>query len=404
MKIFKGVSALLVTIAVSCSTESISPYNTNRIPTIDSLEFIGGGDVVEVKDTVTVYCRATDLDGDRLAYFWVSDSGSIIDKTNDTLRWVAANTPMYYQIYVYVSDHYSSASDSFIVNVQPEGALNTPPVIEELRLDRDTIRTAGVVNITCRATDVDDDSLIYIWTCTGGRFVGSGVSLRWVAPGFVGLYTIRLDVADGNDFATDSAHVFVAPDTTVLYAADFTGDQVTGRWVVSGLLSGLGENEGAASITWDSENKAMAVSARSNYGTYGFKLNGNTFGEGTFRCKVTVDGAAYSRIALLPKFIDQRNYILIGISPFQQGWSVVRCINGVTSFLAEGWDTFPTDAPIEFIYREANGRGEAIVGGRMLWAGAVVQPFNTPVPMGLALYASGEAPPALFDDFRVSIP
>jgi len=101
--------------------------------------------------------------------------------------------------------------------------------------------------------------------------------------------------------------------------------------------------------------------------------------------------------------IDRNNYLIIGISPFQQSWQVIRCVNGTTSFLGEGWDPFPVDQPLQFVYSEANGRAAASVAGRQLWSGSV-GPFTSPTPMGVALYGVGQAPPALYDDFRVTIP
>jgi len=373
-------------------------------PVIDSLKSGSPGDTIEVGNVMTLMCYASDPDTDLISYRWEAAGGRFSPDSTAITHWSPPSQTIPHQILVHVTDAYHKTTASIDVFVVPQNSLNNPPVITSLSVNRDSVTTGGVVRVSCVAYDPDGDRLTYIWSSSGGIFNGSGAEAQWVAPGIVGAYKLRVDVADGFHFVTDTTFVEVVPDTTFLYQANFATNQVTGRWAEAGLLAGLGTNEGSSRVVWDSTGQTMAVTARSNYGTYGFKLNGTTFGEGTFRMIVRSTGTQYSQVAFVPKFIDNRNYIIFGINPIGASWLVIRCVDGVTQYLGQGWDTFPTDQIIEFVYRESGGHAIATVAGRQLWAGAVLAPFNIPVPMGVALSGVGDIPAAKFDDFRVTIP
>ncbi|MCX6002312.1 MAG: hypothetical protein NTY79_07260 [Chloroflexi bacterium] len=52
--------------------------------------------------------------------------------------------------------------------------------------------------MVCLATDPDNDQLTYIWKATGGKIIGNGPNIQWIAAGDPGTYTITCEVADGN--------------------------------------------------------------------------------------------------------------------------------------------------------------------------------------------------------------
>jgi hypothetical protein len=69
------------------------------------------------------------------------------------------------------------------------------------------------VQLTANATDVDNDTLLYTWSVTGGRLTGEGRSVTWDLSGVAnGSYTATVEVNDGNPghTANGSASVTVA--------------------------------------------------------------------------------------------------------------------------------------------------------------------------------------------------
>lgn len=69
------------------------------------------------------------------------------------------------------------------------------------------------VQLTANATDVDNDTLLYTWSVTGGRLTGEGRAVTWDLSGVAnGSYTATVEVNDGNPghTANGSASVTVA--------------------------------------------------------------------------------------------------------------------------------------------------------------------------------------------------
>lgn len=389
---------------LGCGTESMSPAYSNNPPEILFISVLPG-DSVEVNDTLGFECDASDPDNDPLKFRWFSEGGQLLGDTTLTPRWVSPNRPGNYVIFLTVSDPFDDTTGSYEVVVLTRGATNRAPQIVRMTAEPDTVTPGDGLDAVVQATDAEGDALTYIWTSSAGTFFPeSGPQVRWFAPQELGNYYLKATVIDGHHSTSDSITVTVVPDTTVLFSADFTTDQVTGQWSSVGLLGGLGDNEGIHSVAWDSLTRTMAVTSKTNYGTYGFRLVERNFGEGTFTVSVQVPNAQYGRIAFVPKLIDPNNYLIIGINPFQGAWQVLRCVAGATLYLGEGWETFQLDQPLLFRYVEANRRGTALLNGRTLWQGAIAAPFDHEVPLGVALYGLNDSAPALFDNLRVTMP
>ena len=107
-----------------------------------------------------------------------------------------------------------STTGNVIINV-PEKP-NNPPVITALKFARQghlpiTIKLSDVqqnkipeliikrfetADISCLASDPDNDELDYAWMTTGGKLIGNGASVQWIAAGEPGNYTISVVVSD----------------------------------------------------------------------------------------------------------------------------------------------------------------------------------------------------------------
>ena len=92
-------------------------------------------------------------------------------------------------------------------------AANEAPVITSLTANPVSVVPGETSNITCVASDPDDDTLTYSWTVTGGTISGVGSTVTWIAPSVAGTFTISVTVDDGEggtDTGTVSVPVVVA--------------------------------------------------------------------------------------------------------------------------------------------------------------------------------------------------
>jgi hypothetical protein len=54
----------------------------------------------------------------------------------------------------------------------------------------------GTIQVTCTASDPDDDDLSYGWSADGGNISGTGKTVNWTAPEEVSIYDITVLVTD----------------------------------------------------------------------------------------------------------------------------------------------------------------------------------------------------------------
>ena len=74
---------------------------------------------------------------------------------------------------------------------------NSPPQLTNLLAQPASIARGEVSSLICEASDPDDDTLTYSWTCTGGSMSGTGSTVTWTAPSTLGIYTVTVSVRDG---------------------------------------------------------------------------------------------------------------------------------------------------------------------------------------------------------------
>lgn len=118
---------------------------------------------------------------------------------------------------------------------KPREKPNVPPVINSVTLGRDTVTlpctppavsrsgqcpdSVSEVSVATSATDADGDTLLYTYTVSGGRIVGTGSNVSWDVAGLrPGTYTISVGVDDGcgvcgtNNPTTRELRVVECPD------------------------------------------------------------------------------------------------------------------------------------------------------------------------------------------------
>jgi hypothetical protein len=187
------VAAAVLLLAASCETVvNHPPYGTvNYSPVITSLE--AEADWTDPSGNLTVTCTASDRDHDKLCYEWTTTGGNITG-TGPQVIWTAPEQVGVYDITVVVKDtHDSEDTESVTITV----GANRPPTITSLVADADWTTPSSSLQVTCTASDPDDDELSYEWSTTGGDISGTGNAVNWTAPEEAGIYDITVVVDDG---------------------------------------------------------------------------------------------------------------------------------------------------------------------------------------------------------------
>ena len=192
------------------------PESVNNSPVIIGLQ--ADPEVVQALGKSNIVCNASDPDGDSLTYRWTAGAGTL-DNAEAAVTWTAPQDPGSYTITVVVSDGKGGASLAEVVITVPEKP-NNPPAITAVKFTRPgrmpvTVKTNPsaeeikktpelviqkyqTADVACLAEDPDQDQLTYIWKASGGKIIGNGPNIQWLAAGDPGIYTITCQISDGN--------------------------------------------------------------------------------------------------------------------------------------------------------------------------------------------------------------
>jgi len=150
---------------------------------------------IELGDSVIIYGKATDPDFGILAYSWQADRGELLTE-DTTASWVAPQEPGNYHIQWMVTDNDGlTDTASLVLTVVPE--VNRAPVIQAIQPAQKYIGPGQDLNILCKASDPNGDTLLFTWTANAGGLDGSGDQIIWSAPSQEGIYQIQVQVDDG---------------------------------------------------------------------------------------------------------------------------------------------------------------------------------------------------------------
>lgn len=140
-----------------------------------------------------VICNATAFNGGNLSYNW-SASGGTITGEGAAITWTAPPSGGSYNVTVTVTDsHGDNATRQITIPVR----ANSSPSITSLVANAAWTGPSGSLQVTCNASDADDDALSYEWTTDGGDISGTGSTVNWSAPRGVGAYNVTIVVKDG---------------------------------------------------------------------------------------------------------------------------------------------------------------------------------------------------------------
>lgn len=181
-----GVVAAVVVLVIVFDT-----ILANHQPAIAGIE---APEKVVPNGTCEITCIASDRDGDQLSYNW-SASGGHISGTGAVANWTAPNSLGSYNITVMVTD---GRGEKVTKQIAVEVRANRVPIISSLVADADWTTPAGIIQVTCTASDPDGDQLTYEWTAPAGYVSGTGTVVNWTAPEEIGVYYVTVVTKDSH--------------------------------------------------------------------------------------------------------------------------------------------------------------------------------------------------------------
>lgn len=104
-----------------------------------------------------------------------------------------------------------------LINIPGCKKTNHDPIISSIS-GATSVYIRESVPLVCNASDPDNDSLTYTWTCTNGSLSAStGKSINWYAPGSSGSTTVSVTVRDGEGGSdSESKTITINPLTTTV--------------------------------------------------------------------------------------------------------------------------------------------------------------------------------------------
>jgi len=186
LPIIIGIVVVVVVLVVVFDT-----LLANHQPVIASL---AAPERVVPSGSCEIVCNATGSDGDELSYNWSASAGELNGEAA-TVTWMAPNSVGSYNITVTVVD---GRGDEVTKQITILVRANRAPTITSLAADAGWTLPSGTVQLTCTASDPDEDKLTYEWTAGAGDVSGTGAVVNWTAPQEVGVHNITVVVSDGH--------------------------------------------------------------------------------------------------------------------------------------------------------------------------------------------------------------
>jgi hypothetical protein len=210
---------------------------------------------IDVGDTTTLDCTATDADGDTLTYAWSTDSGcagtfSAADVKNPTFTLgdtlPSSGTCAFT---VTVSDgRGGTGTGSLTITASPAPPVLVPPQIVSSSQSAESAVAGQTVTLSVLASDPQNTAMTFAWSSPRGTFgtpvdLGAGSEqVAWTAPlNFVEKIQIQVTV-------TDAGNASAVQSFTIAKTQPPSGD---GEWTADPSFYGAGDGCDCGSGSWD---------------------------------------------------------------------------------------------------------------------------------------------------------
>jgi hypothetical protein len=208
--------AIISAVVMVAALSPLILFNTvlaNHEPTIAGMEAEPVRELAS--ESWQIVCVAADPDGDELSYVW-SASGGEISGEGAVVTWTAPDSSGSYDVTVTVTDGRGGETMGDVTVIV---RANEPPIITSLAADADRTTPLGTIQVTCTASDADDEELSYEWSSSGGSIAGIGSEVTWTAPEEAGIYDVTVVVKDAYGAEdTKSVNLTVATGSPLIIA------------------------------------------------------------------------------------------------------------------------------------------------------------------------------------------
>lgn len=160
-------------------------------------------DTLMINDGVSVFGQALDPEGSSLEYRWSVSKGELSSTGKEVLLKAPAE-PGQIELKLIVQDP-EGLSDTATLLLNVVAAINRAPLISALEKSASYVLPNGDLTLNVRASDANQDALIYTWKATGGTLQETGNQANWRAPSIEGVYTISVEVKDPGGLKTSAS-------------------------------------------------------------------------------------------------------------------------------------------------------------------------------------------------------
>jgi Concanavalin A-like lectin/glucanases superfamily/Secretion system C-terminal sorting domain len=155
---------------------------------------------LELNDSTTVYATVDDIDSGQINYEWSATDGSF-SGSGANIQFHAPLNQSALEIRLIVHDPEDNRDTAFL-QMTIVAEINDAPQILEIQKSVAFTTPGGTLQLTCIATDENNDPLTYTWTATGGSFIGTGAVVDWTAPATEGIFDLVVKVNDDEGLFT----------------------------------------------------------------------------------------------------------------------------------------------------------------------------------------------------------
>jgi hypothetical protein len=265
-----------------------------RIKSVSALDTL-----VLTNGDIHLFCTATDRESTDLNYSWESEDIIVGDGDNITVTAPPAPATLVFKCTV-TDGGGLQATDSAEIRIVE--IINYPPEIILMTASPRYLELGDTATILCRATDPNNDPLVYIWSANGGSIQGNDSIVEYFAPEAEGIYFIDCTVMDpsGDNFSKTISVLVKDP------AHNQTGNLVASYEFAGSLMdqSGYGNNGTPLNIAYSDDmhgNPSQSVS---------FPSSTSMVSVGNTELLNFRDGLSFTGWIYIDSFYDRESYII----------------------------------------------------------------------------------------------
>ncbi|MFZ5941156.1 MAG: LamG-like jellyroll fold domain-containing protein [Bacteroidota bacterium] len=225
---------------------------TNRPPRIKAL---AATDTLVLLNTVqTIYCTADDEVPETLQYRWNGGEWG----NSGSLEWTAPETEGYYTVSCLIKDN-EGLTDSSGLTVHVVNRISAPPEILVLQAETRKLHPGQTVVVSCLATDLNQDPLLYNWSVSDGFLEGNGSMVTWTAPETGKICKLRCTVSNLDQLTDSDSLTILVKDSTLIQSGSLVAS-----YTLDGNASDLSyfQNNGTPyNISWQPDRNGNPAHA-----------------------------------------------------------------------------------------------------------------------------------------------